>query len=156
MATSSLRSDAYNVLLLGLVATIAVVMFAVSGRIAGYFAEAIALEVRHGTLAESPLSVLIAAAAPTNPARLPVGRYLERARSALVIFEGDIPMQVELRGSGADLVWLDSGLEVREVVPNLESGEQLSAPARATFLLVLPSGYADKVSLHRGEMLTFL
>jgi hypothetical protein len=149
-------SDAYAVFLLAVVAGIAVLGFSIASRVEGYFAEAIALDVRHGTLAGSPISVVVAAAAPVDPARLPVARYFERARGALVIFDGDVPLHVEARGDRADLVWLDGSLAVRAIDADSPSGEAVAAPTRATFLLVLPAGYAEDQSLRPGEFLTLL
>ena len=148
-------SALYPFLLAALVASFAALAFTLSGRLAGYLREAVAVDVRHGTLAERGLSVAVASAPVADPTRLALGRYLGQAGSALVVFEG-APSSVELAGRGADLAWLDSGMAVRYLDEARPAGAIVPAPTRSPFLLVLPEGYAARLNLRPGERLELI
>lgn len=148
-------SALYPLLLFALVASFAALSFSLSSRLAGYLREAVAVDIRYGTLAEKGISVAVASAASDDPARLAAARYLGQAGAALIVFEG-VPSSVEISGRAADLAWLDSSMAVRFLDEDRPSGAIVAAPVRTSFLLVLPDGYAAKVNLRKGERLQII
>lgn len=148
-------SPTYAFLLLALVGSVTALAFSASGYLAGYFREAVAIDVRYGTLAAEGISIAVASAGEADPTRLAADRYLGRANSALVVFEGE-PRSVEVSGRAVDLVWLDRGMAVRYLDPGRAIGATVAAPLRSPFLLILPEGYAATVSLRPGERLSII
>lgn len=148
-------SPAYAALLVALVGSVTALAFSLSGALSGYFREAVAVDVRYGTLAMRGLSIAVASAPADDPARLAAKRYLGEANSALVVFEGT-PGSVEVSGRAVDLVWLDRGMAVRYLDRDRADGEVVAAPLRTSFLLVLPDGFAAGANLRVGERLTLI
>lgn len=143
--------------MLGLVASVAFLSFSIADTVLGYFQEAVAIETRHGVLAEKGLSVTVAAGPDENPVRLAAGRYLASTGSALIVFEG-VPVSVELRDRAADLLWMDSSLAIRVIDESQDAGSILLAPdaAASQFLLLLPAGYVARENLRPGERLMLI
>jgi hypothetical protein len=150
------RSSAlYQLLLLALVGSVAALAFTLTGRLGSYVREAVAVDVRYGTLAERGLSVAVASAPDVDPARLAAGRYLASSNAALIVFEG-APSSVEVSGRAADLAWLDGGMAVRYLDPARADGAVVPAPLKTSFVLVLPAGRIGELGLGRGERLELI
>ncbi len=148
-------SPLYQLLLLGLVGSVAVLALSLTGKLARFARDAVAVDTRFGTLAEQGISVAVASAGSENPTRVAAGRYLASARAALVVFEGD-PVTVEIRGRAVDLAWLDSRMAIRAVDERRADGSVVAPAVSSGFLLVLPAGFAEERGLSRGEQLRLI
>jgi hypothetical protein len=148
-------SPFYELLLLALVGSVALLAFSLTGRLARFARDAVAVETRFGTLAEQGISVAIAAAGGEDPTGVAAGRYLASARAALVVFDGD-PVSVEILGRDADLAWLDPRMAIRVIDARRADGSVVAPPIRSGFLLVLPAGFAEERGLVRGEQLRLI